>query len=202
MDTTRTDTDGKEASEDGGQAKAVAVVFIHGVGVQDRYQQLTAFSNGLTETPTPHFTVTTRTAANGRNLPRGRFVPLRVEGVGLGGEYRASVAVDVHEVYWAPLLNGLIKPAGVLQWAALVLARAKPSRGTRIALPPRRKSHGPPSTRVPGPRPGASGPTKRATWRPCSCWSSPCSAGSWGRCTWRPMSRRPTMPIPRPNRSR
>ena len=68
---TRTDTDGKEASEDGGQAKAVAVVFIDGVGVQDRYQQLTAFSNGLTETPTPHFTVTTRTAADGRNLPRG-----------------------------------------------------------------------------------------------------------------------------------
>ena len=32
--------------------KPVALVFIHGMGVQDRYQQLVAFTQGLERTPT------------------------------------------------------------------------------------------------------------------------------------------------------
>lgn len=127
--------------------KPVALVFIHGMGVQDRYQQLVAFTQGLEQTATGGaFRVSRRdkegatacdeategdTTQRGADRPMGRFLPLCVEpdGQHLDDAPRyETTAVDVHEVYWAPLLNGLTSSWSVIRWAYLTLVQGDPAR--------------------------------------------------------------------------
>ena len=65
----------------------VALVFIHGIGIQDRYQQLTAFTRGLGETPTGEFEVLPRGA---EDAPQGNFVPLNVRPMAAGPAQNAA----------------------------------------------------------------------------------------------------------------
>jgi hypothetical protein len=120
---------GQPAKERAG--RKIALVFIHGIGVQDRYQQLTDFTRGLQETPVPGFTVRAG-APNG--TPQGRCVPLTVvpDERSPGSK---ETHVDVYEVYWAPLLNGLTTSFSVIRWIALTFQRGIPwSRKFSIAF--------------------------------------------------------------------
>lgn len=123
---------------DGAQHPKTALVFIHGMGVQDRYQQLADFTEGLTHTlpisegddRPDQFKVAERV----ENIPKGDFIPLRVVPPSSEKEHRA-VEVDVYEIFWGPLLNGLTTPLSVLQFAILTI-----QRGLIRALPWNHKS--------------------------------------------------------------
>lgn len=108
------------------ERKPIAVVFIHGVGVQDRYQQLSAFSAGITE-----FSDRKVTEPNSDG-PLGTYQVLSVEEA--DGQ---SQEIRIYEVFWGPLLNGLTTPISVIRWAALVLWRAFPANKNSAAGIPR-----------------------------------------------------------------
>ncbi len=98
--------------------RRTAVVFIHGVGVQDRYQQLTDFSDGLLSTTLPDGPRFERPQEDGDDRPLANFVPL----VAKDGE--GERAVEVSEIFWGPLLNGKTNPFSVLTWMAGLLGRS------------------------------------------------------------------------------
>ena len=98
------------------------IIFIHGIGVQDRYQQLVSFTNGLRYTPKAgEFWVSRRGTDD---TPQGQNVPLRIiprRSISGCAQPKEFVDVDVCEVYWAPLLNGLTGWLAVLRWLGLTL---------------------------------------------------------------------------------
>lgn len=103
-------------------SKRTALVFIHGIGVQDRFQQLTSFVQGLTQTKVPQFTVRDRL---GDAVPQSAFIPLTITAQNEDG-HSETVEIDVYEIYWAPLLNGLTTFLSVIQWVALTIWRTMP----------------------------------------------------------------------------
>ncbi len=121
-------------NEKADHAKTV-VVFIHGIGVQDRFQQLVSFTQGLRYTPKAgEFWVSKRGTDD---TPQGQNVPLRIipRQAANGATSRKYVDVDVCEVYWAPLLNGLTTWSAVLRWLALTLKEVPKIFLTRWTYP-------------------------------------------------------------------
>ncbi len=122
-------------SDDAGLRK-VALVLVHGIGVQDRYQFLSSFTDGLVSCGTePGF------CPDGQgDEVLGQFVPL----VATDGVNR--VEVHAHEVFWGPLLNGLTDPLSVLKWAVMTLWSSIP--GNRRARWRLQKCHDEEARRV------------------------------------------------------
>lgn len=112
--------------------KKVAIVFIHGIGIQDRYQQLVSFTKGLRYTPKAgEFQVDLRGSSS---TPQARFIPIKITEA-LGSCDYSNVEADVHEVYWSPLLNGLTNWTSVLRWVGITAWRSVPLN--RPDIPPR-----------------------------------------------------------------
>src|SRR4051794_21796375 len=78
--------------------KPIALVLIHGIGIQDRFQQLSDFTDGILKTlrgqDAAEFEVTRRDSDPSR--PDGRYIPLTVKRKSDGREF----LIDVHEVFW------------------------------------------------------------------------------------------------------
>ncbi|MEO7453300.1 MAG: hypothetical protein ABIV13_00880 [Fimbriimonadales bacterium] len=100
-----------------------AIVFVHGMGVQDRFQMVGAFSTGL------------QLAAKKYEVIEDPDQAVRVDDVGLLVRTRNEgpfTRVNVFEAYWGHKFNGLTPWQGTVLFGLLAFVKALPSLFTRV----------------------------------------------------------------------
>ena len=101
-----------------------AIVFVHGMGVQDRFQMVGAFSTGLQLAATDYEVV-----EDPAQTVRVDSVSLLVKDRAGGSEYSR---VDVFEAYWGHKFSGLARWQGTVIFGLLAFVKALPSLFTRV----------------------------------------------------------------------
>src|SRR5688572_13759428 len=100
-----------------------AIVFVHGMGVQDRFQMVGAFATGL------------QLASETYDVVEDPTQTVRVDSVSLlarpndAGSY---TRIDVFEAYWGHKFSGMARWQGTVVFGALAFVKALPSLFTRV----------------------------------------------------------------------
>lgn len=102
-----------------------AILVVHGMGVQDRYQMLSGFREGITGYAKDHKVTVVQEALTGKN-----WCTLQVS-VSEPGEQSAQL-IDVHECFWGHHFNGITKFPSTLIFAASTLYKFLPTIFTRL----------------------------------------------------------------------
>ncbi|MDQ2985107.1 MAG: hypothetical protein M3R13_00105 [Armatimonadota bacterium] len=100
-----------------------AIVFVHGMGVQDRFQMVGAFSTGL------------QLASEQYDIVEDPAQAVRVDSITLLGKPRGSAQysrIDVYEAYWGHKFSGLARWQGTVIFGLLAFMKAIPSLFTRV----------------------------------------------------------------------
>jgi hypothetical protein len=100
-----------------------AIVFVHGMGVQDRYQMVGAFSTGI------------QLAATEYEVFEDPSQTVRVDAAPLlarKGKSGPITRIDVYEAYWGHKFNGLTRWQGTVLFGLLAFIKALPSLCTRV----------------------------------------------------------------------
>ncbi len=105
----------------GCEVPQVAVLFVHGMGVQDRYQMLGELHEALLSYPSEIYTVSHR--------------PTTVESTSRSFEVEdathSKYQLDIHEAFWAPTFNGLTTFPGALLFTFKCLFNFIPTIATQ-----------------------------------------------------------------------
>ena len=102
-----------------------AIIFVHGMGVQDRFQMVGAFSNGV------------QLASKEYEVIEDPLQTVRVDSVSLLARKEGDSTfsrIDVFEAYWGHKFSGLTRWQGTVIFGLIAFVKALPSLFTRVWL--------------------------------------------------------------------